>query len=200
MNFSSFQPWFIARAIGSLGRLSGSAALGLLLAACLLAGCAREHSVTKSPNASTVSFSQAGISLVLGTEWEASNLNSKHSLQPPTLVSQAGTIRVILLPPDRSEPEIVADGLRASFEANPVAAKHSFRRQRFTTDSGASGVCVSYTEQQEKQGELAEIQNRHYLLKNRANRCVAIQYQVAANAAADSENVARTIRSTLAVR
>ena len=78
---------------------------GVLLAA----GCARERGQTKAPNPHTTGFSQAGVSLVLGEEWQSSNLASQHSLQPPTLTSQAGVIRVMLLPPDRSEPELVAD-------------------------------------------------------------------------------------------
>jgi hypothetical protein len=161
-----------------------------------LLGCARQHQQVKAPNPRTMEFSKAGVSLMLGEEWQANNFTSP-SLQPPTLVSPAGVIRVVLLPPDRAEPENVADGLRASFETNPQAAKHSFRRQKFVSKTGVQCVCISYIQLTEKDGQVSEVQNRHYLLKNRGGRCVAINYL--ASAGIDSDPVNRMIRGTLAL-
>ena len=143
-------------------------------------------------------FSQAGVSLVLGEEWQSSNPTTGHSLQPPTLVSDAGIIRVILLPPDRTEPDSVADGLRAAFDENPKAAKHSFRRQKFISEAGVQGICISYLQRTEQNQQISEVQNRHYLVKNRGGRCVVINYM--ATAQGDSEMVNRTIRNTLAMQ
>jgi hypothetical protein len=161
-------------------------------------GCAREHEKVKAPNRHTTGFARAGVSLVLGDEWQANDPATSQSLQPPTLVSQAGVIRVILLPADRTDPEAVADGLRASFEANPKAAKHSFRRQKFVSQSGVEGICVSYLELPEKGGWVSEVQNHHYLVRNKAARCVVINYLAPADAEADP--LTRTIRTTLALQ
>src|ERR1035441_4451083 len=118
-----------------------------LLLSVLVLGCRPERMQTKPINPRTMAFTQAGVSLVVGEEWHCQNVNSERGLYPPTLVSQAGTIRVVLLPPDRSDPAIVADGLRAAFDLNPRAAKHSFRKQQFASDKGVQGLCVSYLQQ-----------------------------------------------------
>jgi hypothetical protein len=163
-----------------------------------LVGCAPAREKTRAANPRTMGFSQAGVSLVLGDEWQANNSTSSHSAQPPTLVSPAGVIRVVLLPPDRAEPATVADGLRASFDASPKAAKHSFRRQEFASKSGVQGICVSYLQLAEKDGRVNEVQNSHFLVKNRGGRCVVINYL--ASAADNSDAINRTIRSTLALQ
>jgi len=148
--------------------------------AVLLVGCRPERLQTNTINPRTMSFNQAGMTLVVGEEWESRNVSSERSLYPPTLVSPAGTIRVVLLPPDRSNPAIVADGLRTAFEANPLVAKHSFRKREFASDKGARGLCVSYLQRANVKGAEATVENAHYLLKNRAGRCVIINYLASA--------------------
>ena len=174
---------------------AGVVSIGLMAS---LLGCARERGKVKAANPRTTGFSQAGVSLVLGDEWQSSNPGNGESLQPPTLISQAGMIRVILLPPDRAEPEVVADGLRAAFDENPTTTKHSFRRQTFISETGVRGICVSYLQRTEQDRQISEVQNRHYLIKNRGGRCVVINYL--ASAAGDSDAVNRTIRNTLALQ
>ena len=173
----------------------GLVSIGLLAS---ILGCAREHEKVKAPNPHTTGLAQAGVSLVLGDEWQANDLAAPHSLKPPTLVSEAGVIRVILLPADRADPEVVADGLRASFDANPKASKHSFRRQKFVSKSGVQGLCVSYLELTERNGRVNEAQNHHYLVRNKAARCVVINYLASADSEADT--VSRMIRTTLALQ
>ena len=107
---------------------------------------------TSSVNPRTMTFSQAGVSLVVGEEWQCQNILPDRGLYPPTLVSQVGSIRVVLLPPDRSDPAIVADGLRAAFDHNARAAKHSFRKQQFANDNGVRGLCVSYLQHRAQTG------------------------------------------------
>lgn len=168
--------------------------LGLAIA---MFGCARQHEKTRVESSHKTGFSQAGVSLVLGQEWQ-SNAAAPPGLRPPTLTSDAGIIRVVLLPQDRANPELVADGLRQAFENNPKAAKHSFRRQLFTSATGVQGICISYLEINDQNGRMTEVQNSHFLVRNRASRCVAINYL--ASAGADSTAVSRTIRSTLALQ
>lgn len=153
--------------------------VGAFLLAFLLLGCRPERTHTSAVNPRTMPFAKAGVSLAVGEEWQCRNASSEHGLYPPTLVSQAGTIRVVLLPPDRSDPSVVADGLRADFDRNPHVAKHSFRKQQFVTDSGVNGICVSYL-QQAGASEGKAVEDYHYLIKNRAGRCVAINYLASA--------------------
>jgi len=161
-------------------------------------GCAREKNRTKSVNPHTMAFTKAGVSLIVGDEWQCSNLEPEHALLPPTLISPAGRIRVMLLPPDRSDPAAVADALRASFEGNPQAARHSFRRQEMVGTNGLRMICISYLQQSDLDGQLKELQRREYLVKNRSGRCVAINYS--AEPGSDADSVHWMIQRTLALQ
>jgi len=165
----------------------------------LLTGCRPERLQNSPVNPRTMSFNQAGMALVVGEEWECQNVSSERSLYPPTLVSPAGKIRVLLLPPDRSNPAIVADGLRAAFEVNPLVARHSFRKGEFASDKGAQGLCVSYLQRTSVKGVEATVENSHYLLKNRAGRCVIINY-IASAEDADTSAVHRMLRTGLSLQ
>jgi hypothetical protein len=170
-----------------------------LLLAVLLLGCRPERMPTSSVNPRTMAFSQAGVSLVVGEEWQCQNVNSDRGLYPPTLVSQAGRIRIVLLPPDRSDPNVVADGLRAAFDRDPRAAKHSFRKQQFASDGGVRGLCVSYLQQTRAKGGESTMENSHYLVKNRAGRCVVINYVASADGG-DTSAIHRMLRTSLSLQ
>jgi hypothetical protein len=169
----------------------------LLVLAVLVPGCRPDRLQTRPANPQKMSFAQAGVTLTVGDEWTCRHPESDRSLFPPTLVSRLGTIRVVLLPPDRSEPEIVADGLRAAFDADPQVAKHSFRRQHFASERGAQGLCISYLQRPNAADNRAPgVENRHYLVKNRAGRCVAIQFLASAGGT-DTDAVHRLLTSSL---
>ncbi|MCX6923747.1 MAG: hypothetical protein NT154_11150 [Verrucomicrobia bacterium] len=165
----------------------------------LLFGCRAERMETVSANPRKITFTQAGVSIDVGEQWECQNLTLEHSLYPPTLVSRAGSIKIVLLPPDRTEPAVVADGLRASFDLDRRAAKHSFRRQQFANDKGVRGLCVSYREQAIEKGSESGVEHSHYLLKNRAGRCVVINYVSSADIA-DTSAIHRMVRSGLSLQ
>jgi hypothetical protein len=170
-----------------------------LLLAVLVLGCRPERMQTAAVNPRKMTFAQAGVSLVVGEEWQCQNINSNRGLYPPTLVSQAGSIRVVLLPPDRSEPEVVADGLRAAFDLNPRAAKHSFRKQKFASETGAQVLCVSYLQQAGAKEGQSTMENSHYLVKNGAGRCVVINYLASADAR-DTSATHRMLRTSLSLQ
>jgi hypothetical protein len=170
-----------------------------LVLATLLVGCRPERIQTSMVNPRKVSFTQAGVSLVVGEEWKGEDLGAVQGLYPPTLVSQAGRIRVVLLPPDRSDPDVVANGLRAAFDRNPQSAKHTFRRQQFANDNGVRGLHVSYLQQVGPDGGGPVVENTHYLVKNRAGRCVAINY-MASSDISDTAPINRMLRGGLSLQ
>jgi hypothetical protein len=92
---------------------------------------------------------------------------------------------------------VVADALRGSFDANPLAAKHSFRRQELTGTNGLRIICISYLQRSGVSGQLKELQSRDYLVKNRTGRCVAINYL--AEPGKDADAVHWMIQKTLAL-
>jgi hypothetical protein len=170
-----------------------------LLLAVLLVGCRPERLQTTITNPRTMAFTQAGMTLVVGEEWQCQNVTSERGLYPPTLVSQAGCIRVLLLPPDRSNPTVVADGLRAAFDVNPRVAKHSFRKQEFASDKGVRGLRVSYLQRANANGGETTVENSHYLVKNRAGRCVVINYVASADDV-DTSAIDRMLRTSLSLQ
>jgi hypothetical protein len=173
--------------------------LAVVLLAVLLTGCRPERMQSKPTNPRTMAFTQAGMTLVVGDEWQCQNLNSEAGLYPPTLVSPAGRIRVLLLPPDRSDPALVADGLRASFDVNPRVARHTFRKREFASDQGVRGLCVSYFQRANVNGAEAAVENAHYLVKNRAGRCVVINYVASADKV-DSSAIHQMLRASLTLQ
>ena len=173
--------------------------IGSLLLAVMLLGCRPERMQTTLVNPRTMAFTQAGLTLVVGEEWQCQNVSSERSLYPPTLVSPAGSIRVLLLPPDRSDPAVVADGLRASFDVNPRVAKHSFRKQEFASDKGVQGLCVSYLQRANANRGEATVETSHYLVKNRAGRCVVINYVASADDV-DTSAIHRMLRTSLSLQ
>src|SRR5262249_13805766 len=96
---------------------------------------------------------------------------------------------------NRPDPQTAAIKLRASFEASPDADKASFRLEDFTTESGLTGVHLSYTARHQKNGVVTEMRSHNYIVKNKEGRCVAISYTAPASAEADSVN--QMIRKTL---
>jgi hypothetical protein len=172
--------------------------VSLLLAAPLM-GCRPQRMPITPQNPHPLLFAQAGVSLVVGEEWQCRNVGAEHGLYPPTLVSRAGTIRVLLLPPDRSDPAVVADCLRNEFDLDSRVAKHSFRKERFTSDQGVEGVCVSYRQRANVGRDEGVVENSHYLIRNRAGRCVAINYLAAADGV-DSPGVHRMLQTSLALQ
>src|ERR1035438_1408767 len=114
-------------------------ALASLLFAVLVLGCRPERMQNKPVNPRTMAFAQAGVSLVVGEECLSRQVDSDRCLYPPTLVTQAGSIRVVLLPPDRSNPATWCE--RDAPEAWPPRRETPGtplprRPQRFLRDSG----------------------------------------------------------------
>ncbi len=168
-----------------------------LLLTVFFVGC-RPERFPKSGKPHTMAFAQAGVSLTLGEEWQCQDASPDNRLFPPTLVSDVGTIRVLLLPADRPNPEQVADGLRADFDINPQVAKHSFRKQLFTNNNGVRGLCVSYLEQSNAAGRGLVLEHAHFLVQNKAGRCVVINF-IASAEGLDTLALHRMLQTSLAL-
>ncbi len=173
-----------------------SIALAVIVVAC-------NPNATDSPPPSAgaaVRFEGSGVSLVPGDQWKQIGENAFGGFAPPgvclpTLAGKAGLIQVLLLPPDRSDRQTAAAGVREAFEANPKSIKDSLRQEAITVSSGTEVIYLSYL--QHGEGDAPESRSHNYILKNRAGRGVAISYL--ANARTDSETVHQMIRQTLRV-
>ena len=173
--------------------------VALLLLGVLLSGCRPERMQTNLTNPRTMAFTQAGLTLVVGEERQCQNIHPESALYPPMLISPVGRIRVLLLPPDRSNPAIVADGLRTAFDVDPRVAKHTFRKREFASDHGVRGLCISYLQRAKVNGAETTVENSHYLVRNRAGRCVVINYMASAENV-DTSAIHRMLRTGLALQ
>jgi len=153
---------------------------------------------TDGANPRKACFKQAGITLVVGEEWECEHVGAERDLYPPTLVGPAGSIRVVLLPTDRSDPAVVADGLLIACKANPLVVRHSIHMRKFASDKGVQGLRVTYLQDADCKGAQSCVENSHYLLRNRAGRCVIINYLASAGDV-DTAAVDRMLRTGLSL-
>jgi len=169
-------------------------ALGIAVS---FSGCNGDRNPPQSKTSHTLTFADAGVSLVVGEGWQYDPLNAPHTLRPPTLQSPAGTIRVILLPRDLADLNSVADGLRKAFEQDRRSLKHSFRRQELRGVNGLRIISVSYDQNTEKGGRAVEMENHHFLVTNRDGRCVAIN--CLAEAGTDAASLGRMVTGGLSV-
>ena len=172
----------------------------LVAHALVVVACKKKASDTTAPTPGVVVFEGAGVSLVPCDGWKQIGRGSFAGAAPPgvclpTLAGKGGLIQVLLLPPDRSEPQTAAVGVRAAFDANPKSVKDSFRQESITVESGAQVIYISYSQQPE--GETPEGRSHNYIVKNREGRGVAINYIT--NARTDSDAVHKMIRQTLRV-
>lgn len=160
----------------------------------LVVACDHQDNVSTLPTG-TVAFSGSGVTLTPGDGWKRIDIAAGPGQCPPTLVGKAGVLRVLVLPPDRSDPLAAAKALRAAFDSDPKSVKESFEQEPFTVAGGAQGIRVSYSEQSEKGGRVNESRSYYYMIRNREDRGVAVNY--VATAERDSDEVHEMIRRTL---
>jgi hypothetical protein len=174
--------------------------VALIAIAAVLVACERKAADATPSSPTVITFEDSGVSLIPGGEWKQIGRGDFSGAAPPgvclpTLVGKAGLIQVLLLPPDRSDPQTAASGFRAAFDANPKSIKDSFRQESITVSSGAQVVYLAFGRQME--GNAPEGRSHNYIVKNRAGRGVAINY--VGNAQTDSEAVHQMIRETLKI-
>lgn len=104
-------------------------------------------------------------------------------------------IQVLVLPAQRSDPQVAVAGLRAAFDANQKAVKDSFKEEQFVTESGLQGIRVSYSQTSEKDDQPIESRSYNYILRNREGHGVGVNY--IATSKSDSDEVHQMIRQTL---
>jgi hypothetical protein len=78
-------------------------------------------------------------------------------------------------------------------------AKHTFRKREFASDHGVRGLCISYLQRAKVNGAETTVENSHYLVRNRAGRCVVINYMASAENV-DTSAIHRMLRTGLALQ
>lgn len=169
--------------------------IALFALAVTLVACKRKSAEVAPTQSDFVAFAGSGLTLVPGDGWKRIEISAGLGQCPPTLVGTSGLIQVLILPPERSDPQVAVTGFRAAFDANPKAVKDSFRQEQFISESGLQGLRLSYSQQSEKDGQVTESRSYNYIVRNREGRGVGVNY--IAIAKGDSDAVHQMIRQTL---
>ncbi|MBN9694087.1 MAG: hypothetical protein J0M24_27925 [Verrucomicrobia bacterium] len=167
----------------------------LIAVGVVIVACNRQSTEATPPSSGAVAFSGSGITLTPGDGWKRIEIAAGPGQCPPTLVGTGGMVQVLVLPPDRSDPQVAVKGLRAAFDANTKAVKDSFKQEQFTTESGLQGIRASYSQQSEEDGRVTESRSYNYIVRNRDGRGVGVNY--IATAQSDSDAIHQMIRKTL---
>jgi hypothetical protein len=173
-------------------------AKALLLAVLVSTGC-EPH---KPLPAGAVQFQAAGIALVPGDAWQqlrTGPFTTAPDVCLPVLEGQGefkgGVIQVYSSASDRSDPPTRAASIRREVSARQMVVTDSFKQEDFTTDTGLSGVHVSYDLAVERSSGTRHARTHVYVVKNKKGCCVGVSYSTLAER--DSEAVHQMIRKTL---
>lgn len=161
----------------------------LLASAGLLAGYARLE------RSHLTTITSGGVCFSLGGGWQPDVRTAGRELYPTRFISQAGVVRVILLPPELGDLRTAAAGLLKTFETDPQTVKGSFTQETFVTDRALSGIHACYRQEAQQDGRKIELERHHYFVRNHSGRFVAINYQAGRHG--DPAAIDRMIRNTL---
>jgi hypothetical protein len=170
----------------------------LLALAITPAGCKRS---TPLP-AGAVVFQGAGIALVPGEHWkelQSGPFTEQGDICLPVLQGEGellgAVIQVRSSPTDHSSPERRAASLRKQVELRAEVIKDSFKQEKFATDSGLTGIHISYDLELEAKGKKVRSRNHVYIVQNAQDATVGVS--ISAVASRDVEPVHQMIRKTL---
>src|SRR5439155_9287986 len=93
----------------------------LLSIVMMLMACKRENPQIASQDAGTVVFSEAGVSLDVGSGWRRIDMTPGPPVCTPTLVSEAGMVRAMLFAAELSDVQSAARSLRTASGSNADA-------------------------------------------------------------------------------
>ena len=155
----------------------------------------RKGSHATPQNSGVVTFVGSGVSLEPGEGWQRIDIDPGLPVCPPTLVGPGGMVRVMLFEPSCKDLPQAVNSLRAMFDSNTEGTKDSFKPEEFRTETGLTGVRVSYSQRTQTNGTLTFMHSHNFVVTNRAGRCVSVSYLVTGEK--DSVSVHQMITKTL---
>jgi hypothetical protein len=141
-----------------------------------------------------VTFKPANMSIDLGEGWKHEDMPSDDAVCSPGLVGQSGWVHGLVLVGNTDIKE-AAHTLQIDFSKNTNAVADSFKQEDFTTDSGLTGVHLSFTFRL-KDGKF-DARSHNFITHNMVGTCVSISYITTTND--ESPSVLEAIRKTLQV-
>jgi len=135
---------------------------GLLL---LATGCKPSHRIT---------FKPANVSVDPGEGWKRLDLPAEPPVCSPRLICKAGMINALYLD-EFTDVKKAADFLQSRFASTSKVVADSFKQEDFTTDSGLSGVHLSYTAVS-KNSSTPDERSHSFITQNMMGKCISVSY------------------------
>ena len=157
--------------------------MGLLL---LVAGCKPSHRIT---------FKPGNVSVDPGEGWKRLDIPAEPPVCSPCLICKAGMINALFLD-DFTDIKKAADFLQSRFATTGKVVADSFKQEEFTTDSGLSGIHLSYTAVS-KNSTTPDTRSHSFITQNMMGKCMSVSYITSPGA--ESAAVIKAICKTLRV-
>jgi len=168
----------------------------ILAIAVLFLGCKRGSSDISPQKSGVVTFSDAGVSIEVGTGWaRVDKKDPGLPICPPVLLGAAGTVNAMLFDPKILDMQAAANVMRLRFDHDGDAIRDSYQQEAFTADGGLCGRHISYSETMEKDGRIEEMRCHIFIVQRQDRRCVIINYITTPST--DSDTVRQTIQKSL---
>lgn len=155
----------------------------------------------QASSSGVVSFSDAGVTLVPGTDWEPTEApRLRQVLNSPVLKGQGqfdGIIIKVYTPAGGGDIQSGVALLRSQAAAWPEVAQDSFKQEDFVADSGVRGIHFSYESSDPLHRMAGKARANNYVFQNKEGRCVVIFY--ISHADKDPDTVHQMILKTLAL-
>jgi hypothetical protein len=142
-----------------------------------------------------VSYNHALISFDPGEGWKRLDIPVELPVCSPRLTGKAGMINVLLLA-EFTDLKKAASYLQTSFSSNAKALPDTFKQEDFNTESGLTGIHISYSAQSPK-SSTPDSRSHSFVTHNRRGQCVSVSYITSPTA--ESPAVIEAIQKTLRV-
>jgi hypothetical protein len=142
-----------------------------------------------------VMFNPARMSVDPGVGWVRMDIPAALPACTPRLMSKVGMINAVFLE-DITDIKQAANQMQTSFSHTSGAVPESFKQEDFTTDSGLTGVHLSYTAKSVN-SNTPEMRSHSFITHNLTGKCVSISYITSPDV--ESAAVLEAIRKTLRV-
>ncbi len=143
-----------------------------------------------------VEFKPALVSVDLGEGWQVLDNPTKPPTCAPRLVSEVGMMSTLLLE-RQTDVQKAADFLQEAIVAASRVEPNSLKQEPFTTDSGLTGIHISYLARTEKTATAPDTRSHDFVFRNRQGQCVSVNYTTSPRV--ESPAILEAIRKTLRV-
>src|ERR1700722_12929654 len=120
-------------------------------------------------------FTPANVSIAPGKGWKVMEISADPPACTPQLAGDSGLIQAMIFDADITDLQSAADKLQSSFASNEKAIPDSFKQEPFTTETGLTGIHLSYSGRASKDAP-PSMRSHTFITHNMYKRFVSVSY------------------------